>query len=157
MTFIIEDMAPPFYPDLPNMAGMDLGTDNIAAIACTDGSSVVYKGGAILSANQFFAKQRASAVSTLTKGKKHRHASSAFLSNLSLKHDCFLKDQMHKLSTAIVRYCIAHRIGILVVGTNRLWKQHASMSKKNNQKFVSIPHERLRWMISYKALIAALK
>ena len=24
MTFIIEDMAPPFYPDLPNMAGMDL-------------------------------------------------------------------------------------------------------------------------------------
>ena len=157
MTFIIEDMAPPFYPDLPNMAGMDLGTDNIAAIACTDGSSVVYKGGAILSANQFFAKQRASAVSTLTKGKKHRHASSAFLSNLSLKHDCFLKDQMHKLSTAIVRYCIAHRIGILVVGTNRLWKQHASMSKENNQKFVSIPHERLRWMISYKALIAGIE
>ena len=75
--------------------------------------------------------------SILTKGKKHRHASSAFLSNLSLKHDCFLKDQMHKLSTAIVRYCIAHRIGILVVGTNRLWKQHASMSKKNNQKQVT--------------------
>ena len=83
MTFIIEDMAPPFYPDLPNMAGMDLGTDNIAAIACTDGSSVVYKGGAILSANQFFAKQKASAVSILTKGKRHRHASSAFFSNLS--------------------------------------------------------------------------
>ena len=157
MTFIIEDMVPPFYPDLPNMAGMDLGTDNIAAIACTDGSSVVYKGGAILSANQFFAKQKASAVSILTKGKKHRHASSAFLSNLSLKHDCFLKDQMHKLSTAIVRYCIAHRIGILVVGTNRLWKQHASMSKENNQKFVSIPHERLRWMISYKALVAGIE
>ena len=64
---------------------------------------------------------------------------------------------MHKLSTAIVRYCIAHRIGILVVGTNRLWKQHASMSKKNNQKFVSIPHEKLRWMISYKALIAGIE
>ena len=157
MTFIIEDMAPPFYPDLPNMAGMDFGTDNIAAIACTDGSSVVYKGGAILSANQFFAKQKASAVSILTKGKKHRHVSSAFLNDLSLKHDCFLKDQMHKLSTAIVRYCIAHRIGILVVGTNRLWKQHASMSKKNNQKFVSIPHEKLRWMISYKALVAGIE
>ena len=142
---------------LPNMAGMDLGTDNIAAIACTDGSSVVYNGGAILSANQFFAKQKASVVSILTKGKKHRHVSSAFLNDLSLKHDCFLKDQMHKLSTAIVRYCIAHRIGILVVGTNRLWKQHASMSKKSNQKFVSIPHERLRWMISYKALVAGIE
>ena len=64
---------------------------------------------------------------------------------------------MHKLSKAIVRYCIAHRIGILVVGTNRLWKQHASMSKKNNQKFVSIPHEKLRLMISYKALVAGIE
>ncbi len=157
MTFIVEEMAPPFYPDMPNMAGVDLGTDNIAAIACTDGSSVVYKGGAILSSNQFFAKQRAGAVSILTKGKTYCHASSEFLNNLSLKHDCFLKDQFHKISLAIIKYCAAHRIGILVVGTNRLWKQHTSMSKKNNQKFVSIPHERLRWMISYKTLIAGIE
>ena len=33
MTFIIEDAVPPCYPDMPNMAGVDLGTDNIAAIA----------------------------------------------------------------------------------------------------------------------------
>ena len=32
------------------------------------------------------------AVSILTKGKTYYHASSAFLNNLSLKHDCFLKD-----------------------------------------------------------------
>ena len=82
---------------------------------------------------------------------------SEFLNNLSLKHDCFLKDQFHKISTAIIKYCASHRIGILVVGTNRLWKQRTSMSKKNNQKFVSIPHERLRWMISYKALIAGIE
>ena len=30
MTFVIEDAAPPCYPDMPNMAGVDLGTDNIA-------------------------------------------------------------------------------------------------------------------------------
>ena len=157
MTFVVEDRIPPFYPDLPNMAGMDLGTDNIAAIACTDDSSVVFKGDAILSANQFFAKQRSVAVSLLTKGKTHGHASSAFLTNLSRKHDCFFKDQFHKISAAIIKYCTSHRIGVLVVGTNRLWKQHVSMSKKNNQKFVSIPHEKLRWMISYKALIAGIE
>ena len=141
---------------MPNMAGVDLGTDNIAAIACTDGSSVVYKGGAILSANQFFAKQKASAVSILTRGKTYSHATSAFLNNLSLKHDCFIKDQMHKLSAAIIQYCIDHRIGVLVVGTNRLWKQRASMSKKSNQKFVFIPHDKLRWMLSYKAMVAGI-
>ena len=81
------------------MAGVDLGTDNIAAIACTDGSSVVYKDGVILSANQLFAKQKAAAVSILTKGKTYSHAMSAFLNNLSLKHDCFTKDQMRELPT----------------------------------------------------------
>ena len=156
MTFVVEDMVPPFYPDMPYMAGLDLGTDNIAAIACTDGSSVVYKGGAVLSSNQFFAKHKASAVSILTRGKKDRYASSTYLDGLSLKHDCFIKDQMHKISTAIVRYCAEHRIGILVVGTNRNWKQHSSMGQKSNQKFVSIPHEKLRWMISYKAMTAGI-
>lgn len=68
MSFVIEDMAAPFYPDMPYMAGLDLGTDNIATIACTDGTSVVYKGGAVLSENQFFAKQRAQAVSIITRG-----------------------------------------------------------------------------------------
>lgn len=62
MTFVIEDMAPPFYPDMPYMAGLDFGTDNIAAIACTDNSSVIYKGGAVLSSNQLFAKKKAKAV-----------------------------------------------------------------------------------------------
>ncbi len=51
-------MAPPFYPDMPYMAGLDFGTDNIAAIACTDNSSVIYKGGAVLSSNQLLPRKR---------------------------------------------------------------------------------------------------
>lgn len=156
MSFVIEDMAAPFYPDMPYMAGLDLGTDNIAAIACTDGTSVVYKGGAVLSENQFFAKQRAQAVSIITRGHEHKHADSAYLESLSREHDCFLKDQMHKISTDIIRYCVDHRVGILVIGVNKFWKQNTNMGKKNNQKFVSIPHYRLRQMIEYKALRAGI-
>ena len=156
MSFVIEDMAAPFYPDMPYMAGLDLGTDNIAAIACTDATSVVYKGGAVLSENQFFAKQRAQAVSIITRGHEHKHADSAYLEALSREHDCFLKDQMHKISTDIIRYCVDHRVGILVIGVNKLWKQNTNMGKKNNQKFVSIPHYRLRQMIEYKALRAGI-
>ena len=123
MTFVIEDMAPPFYPDMPYMAGLDFGTDNIAAIACTDNSSVVYKGGAVLSSNQFFSKKKAKAVSLITQGHLKMHAESKYLLALSRKHSCFMKDQMHKISTEIIRYCVAHRIGILVIGVNKLWKQ----------------------------------
>ena len=156
MTFVIEDMAAPFYPDMPYMAGIDFGTDNIASIACTDGSSVIYKGGAVLSSNQFFAKKKAEAVSIITKGHGHTHAESRYLSALSRKHDCFTKGQMHKISTDIIRYCVGHRIGILVLGVNKLWKQESGIGKVNNQNFVSVPHFQLRKMIEYKALRAGI-
>lgn len=156
MTFVIENMASPFYPDMPYMAGLDFGTDNIAAIACTDGSSVIYKGGAILSSNQFFAKEKAKAVSIITKGHKYMFAASKYLASLSRKHDCFLKDQMHKISTAIIRYCVEHRVGVLIVGVNKLWKQKSNIGKVNNQNFVSVPHLQLRHMIEYKALQAGI-
>ena len=56
----------------PHAAGIDLGTDNIAAIVSTDHASRIYKGGAVLSENRSFHKKRARAVSIMTKGKKHR-------------------------------------------------------------------------------------
>lgn len=43
-----------------------------------------------------------------------------------------------------------------MIGVNKLWKQNTNMGKKNNQKFVSIPHYRLRQMIEYKALRAGI-
>lgn len=156
LMFVIEDMAPFFHPDLPECAGVDFGTDNIAAIACTDQSSVVYKGGAILSENRLFAKSKGKAVSVITKGHDHMHASSRHLDNLSLHHACFMKDQMHKISRDIVDYCVAHKVGTLVLGVNKLWKQCADIGKVNNQNFVSIPHATLRWMIQYKALSAGI-
>lgn len=143
-------------PDLPNMAGLDFGTDNIIAMACTDGSSVVCKGGAILSENQLFAKKRASAVSLITAGHEHKHAASAHLDHLSLIHSCRTKDSMHKVSTFVIRWCLAHGVGTLVLGVNKLWKQNAGMSRQSNQKFVTIPHAQLRQMIEYKALIAGI-
>lgn len=156
MTFIIEDMAAPFYPDMPNMAGIDFGVDNIATIACTDKTSAVYKGGAVLAANQFFAKQKTKATSIITAGHDKIHADSAYLESLSRRHDCFIKDQMHKISSDIIRYCVDHRVGILVIGVNKLWKQNSNMGKKTNQNFVSMPHYKLRKMIEYKALKAGI-
>ncbi len=156
LTYVFENGAPPCYPDLPEMAGVDFGTGNIAALACTDGSSVVFNGGVVKSRNQLFAKKRAAAVSSITKGTYWKHAQSKHLDLLSIKHDCQTRDSLHKISTAIVRWCIAHRVGVLVLGVNRFWKQKADMGKRNNQSFVNIPHARLRWMITYKALIAGI-
>ena len=146
LVLVLETETVSVSADRPHAAGIDLGTDNIAAIVSTDHASRIYKGGAVLSENRSFHKKRARAVSIMTKGKKHSSADSARLRRLSLHHDGFMKDMMHKISTDIIRYCVEHGVGTLVIGTNRGWKQGADMGKANDQNFVSVPK-----MIGYKA------
>jgi putative transposase len=139
------------------MAGIDFGTDNIAAIVTTDHASRVYKGGAVLAKSRLFHKERAKAISILTKGKKHARASSRHLDHLSRKHDGFMRDAMHKISADIIRFCLEHRVGTVVIGTNPMWKQRTDMGGTNNQNFASVPHAMLKWMITYKAKAAGIR
>lgn len=62
-----------------------------------------------------------------------------------------MRDVMHKVSTDIIRWCVEHGVGTLVIGTNRGWKQAMDMGKANNQSFGSVPHDMLRKLIAYKA------
>lgn len=113
--------------DMPNICAVDFGVDNFAAVVCNDGSSVLYKGKAVLSDCQWFHKKRARATGLITKGHKHMHAESKYLSRLSRHHADFVKDQCHKISRGIVDYCIRHQAGTLVLGENKLWKQNSGI------------------------------
>ena len=151
LVLVLETEDPPMSREKPYLAGIDFGTDNIAAIVSTDHASRIYKGGAVLSKSRDFHKRKAEAAGIITKGTERKHADSARLRRLSLHHDCFMKDMMHKISTDIVRYCAEHGVGTIVMGVNRGWKQGSDMGKVNNQNFTGIPHDRLRKMIMYKA------
>lgn len=143
-------------PDMPNICAIDFGVGNFAAVVCNDGSSVLYKGGAVLSECQWFHKQRARATGIITKGHEHMHAESKYLDSLSRHHADFVKDQCHKISRSIVNYCINHQAGTIVLGENRLWKQNSSMDAQNNQSFVSMPIGLLKQLIIYKAADAGI-
>lgn len=142
---------------MPNTCAIDFGTDNFAAIVCDDGSSAIYKGGAVLSDTQWFHKQKAKYVSILTRGHKNRYIPSKRLSDLSYRHANFVKDQCHKISRSIIDFCVEHQAGTLILGVNPLWKQNSRIGRVNNQKFVSMPIAFLRTMITYKALNAGIK
>lgn len=144
-------------PDMPETAAIDFGTDNIAAIVCTDKSSKIYKGGAILSHNQWFSKSRAKAVSNITKGHANMYADSVYLQNLSFHHARFVKDQMHKISADVIRFCLEHHAGTLVLGANKNWKQRVNIGTANNQMFVSMPTALLRSLITYKASMHGIR
>lgn len=156
-SLVIESPDVPVRTDLPNMAGLDLGTDNIAALACTDGSSAVFKGGAVLSENRWFAKKRADAVSDITRGHERIFAESAYLDRLSLRHSFRNKNFMHQCSCRIIDWCLEHSVGVLVIGRNKRWKQNSDMGKRNNQKFVSVPHYQLLQLIEFKAMKAGIQ
>ena len=91
LILVMETEEVPVSKERPYVAGVDLGTDNIAAIVTTDHASRVYKGGAVLSENRLFHKERAKAVSILTKGTGKQNAHSRHLDFLSRKHDCFTR------------------------------------------------------------------
>lgn len=142
---------------MPHSCAIDFGTDNFAAIVCGDQSSVIYKGGAVLSSCQWFHKQRARLVGILTKGSAYKNACSRQLSSLSYHHANFIKDQCHKISRSIINYCLEHQAGTLVLGVNKLWKQGSRIGNQNNQSFVSMPVTLLRELITYKALNAGIR
>ena len=152
-----EEPEPVIETSMPYTCAIDFGIDNFAAIVCDDGSSAIYKGGAVLSDTQWFHKQKAMYISILTKGHKNRYATSKRLADLSYHHANFVKDQCHKISRSIIDFCVDHYAGTLIFGVNPLWKQNSRIGKINNQKFVSMPIAFLRAMITYKALNAGIK
>ena len=151
ISLTLEEPEVPLRPDLPYLCSVDFGIDNFAAIVCNDGSSKLYKGGAVLSDCQWFHKSRAAAISIITKGHDRYTASSRKLNSISVNHHNFINDQCHKISRDIIRFCMEHRAGTIILGENKFWKQNTSMGAQNNQVFVSMPFSLLKNMITYKA------
>ena len=57
------------------------------------------------------------------------------------KRNARMEDYFHKLSRRIVNKTIEHKIGTIVVGYNKGWKDSINIGKRNNQTFVQIPYE----------------
>lgn len=144
-------------PDVPHACGIDLGVDNTAALVSNNGYCLLYKGGAVKSGNQWYNKQMAALRSTAMKGHSPEEAAKLGLlhtkqmDTLARKRDLFLKDYLHKVSADIVRFCLDHQIGTIVIGVNKNWKQGCNIGHVNNQNFVQIPLATLRSMIRCKA------
>lgn len=137
--------------------GIDLGVDNTAALVSSNGRCVLYKGGALKSANQWYNKQMADCRSLAMKGHTADEAAKLGLlhtkkmQSLSRRRNQFFHDTMHKIASDIVHFCLASGITTIVIGKNKNWKQKSNIGHVNSQNFVQIPLETLRWMITYKA------
>jgi len=136
------------------VAGIDLGLDNLAAIATNKPGTqpILVNGRPLKSMNQFYNKHRATLQSQLPDGCRSSHR----IQHLTFKRNMRVEDYLHKASRWIVNWLVHHQIGTLVIGKNDNWKQGIQLGKRNNQQFVGIPHARFIKMLLYKAELAGI-
>ncbi len=137
------------------IVGIDLGFRNIVTIVNNIGEKpIVVKGGVVKSINQYYNKEKAILESVYDKqGIK----TGTRLKKLTEKRNRKIYDTFHKLSRRIVKWCIQHNIGTIVIGHNTNWKQNSNLGKRNNQNFAQIPFDKLLKQLKYKAEEVGIK
>ena len=131
-----------------NVLGVDLGLNNLATLVSNqpDIRPMLINGKPLKSINQYFNKKKAKLMSFIdNKGTSHS------ITRLSKKRWQKIDDYLHKASRDLIDYAIDTDSGLIVIGENKHWKQGINTGKKNNQNFVSIPYDKFKAMITYKA------
>lgn len=127
-------------------ASIDLGIDNIATMILPNEKPILFNGRQIKAKNQYFNKQISRFKSELTNNKK----TSKQIQELYSKRNNQLSDIFHKLSRMIVNKLIENKIGNIVVGYNKGWKDSINIGKRNNQTFAQISYNMLLNYLKYK-------
>ena len=134
--------------DLDNTlwSSIDLGIDNLATMVIPGNKPILFNGRQLKAKNQYFNKTISKLKSKLENGKR----TSKRIRNLFNKRENQLSDIYHKTSRMIVNQLIDNRIGNIVVGYNKGWKDSINIGKRNNQTFVQISYEKLINYLRYK-------
>lgn len=150
-TYEIE--SPELVADNERYASIDLGLNNIAAVMTNVGiRPLLYNGRPIKSINQYYNKQLSKRKSELSQ----KQYSSKRIKKLIQKRNNKINYELHNISKSIIEFCVENQISKIIIGKNTKWKDSINMGKKNNQKFVGIPHARLIEFISYKAQLVGI-
>lgn len=129
---------------------IDIGLDNLATIVSnTSIKPVIINGKGLKSINKYYNKQK-SHYQEIAKRMNDRYTTNR-LNRITNKRNNMIDDLMHKASKKVIDIALENNISVIVIGNNKDWKQESSMSKKVNQSFVGIPHQRFIEMLQYKS------
>lgn len=139
--------------DYNEYSAIDLGIDNLITLVSMN-NPLLISGKQIKSINQFFNKQLSKYQSIKDKQKINKITNN--INNLYEKRENRLKDLFHKISRYIVNYMIKNKIGNIIIGYNKNWKDSISLGKKTNQKFVQIPYFNFLNYLKYKCKLVGI-
>ena len=130
------------------IAGIDPGSKNLLAIAFSDKEKrpLIISGKKIKSINCYFNKLIGEAQSKL----RPKTYKSSRLDRLWTKRENKLSYEMHVISNFVTNLLDESGCCKVVIGDNKEQKHEIKLGRKNNRKFVQIPHQKLFQMIEYK-------
>ena len=129
--------------------GVDLGIKCPAVAVMSDDTVRFYGNGR---QNKFVRRRFAKRRKKLGKAKKPKA-----IKKSANKEQCWMKDQDHKISRAIVNDAIAHGIGTIKLESLSGIRASARTSRKNNHSLHSWSFYRLAKFIEYKAQLAGIE
>ena len=137
--------------------GIDLGVTNLAAIASNREGFVprLVNGRPLKAWNQWYNKRMKALKKQLPKEDRERVTRQ--MERITNTRNRRIHHYLHTASKRIVDFLVENGVGTVIIGKNPLWKQEASMGRRNNQNFVSIPHARFIEMLTYKAALVGIQ
>lgn len=128
--------------DQTKALAIDLGINNFATCATSEGSAFIIDGKKLKSQNQWYNKQRTRLSSV--KDKQGIKGDTKLISEITEKRNRRIQNFIYCSAKYIVNYCLDHKIGNIVVGYNDGFQEAPNLGKVNNQKFVMIPYGKFK-------------
>lgn len=136
------------------MAGVDLGEVNIAAVATEAGDTLVVSGRALRSVKRLRNKRHAALTSLLARckpGSKRHGKLMKSKARASAKLYRQQRDILHKASRQVVEFCQANDVQVIAVGDVRDVQDGVDLGTHANQKVSQWPHGQFVQYVTYKA------
>jgi putative transposase len=147
-------LANPPHKESGQMAGVDLGEVNIAAVAMEAGKALVVSGRALRSVKRLRNKRHAALDSLISRckpgSKRHRRLvkSKAKASARMYRQQ---RDILHKASRQVVEFCQANDVKSIAVGDVRDIQTGVALGTQTNQKISQWPHGQFVQYVAYKS------
>ncbi|SRR6266498_901711 len=136
------------------IAGVDLGEVNIAAVATETGNALVVSGRALRSVKRLRNKRHAALDSLISRckpgSKRHRRLVKS-KARASAKMYRQQRDILHKASRQVVEFCQANDVKSIAVGDVRDIQNGVALGVQTNQKISQWPHGQFVKYIAYKS------
>lgn len=153
MIFILDDeKETPKTKDIyKNICAIDLGLDNLMAVTNNINlPNLLYRGGYLKSINHLYNKKIANIVSVNTKGSNIKYEASKRYLAITNKRNNQIKDYVSKVCKHLINWCVENRIDTMVIGSNKQWKTEINLGSPNNQNFVQIPYNLIKFNLKYR-------